>query len=118
MIRRTRPAASNAARPARPVPALLATTVSSRAPCSMTASHKASGNPAPPNPAHKMIAPSGMPATASARLRTRLSIIVRTAASEAHGVATLEREHRPRLVGCCDLERQVLDDGADAFDLV
>src|SRR5712672_1717646 len=117
-IRRTRPAASNAASPLRPVPALLATTVRSRAPCSMTASHKASGNPAPPNPAHKIVAPSGMPATASARLRTRLSIMVRTAASEGDGVAAFEREHRPRLVGCCDLEREVLDNRPDALDLV
>ena len=56
-------------------PALLATTVRSRAPCSITASHKASGKPAPPKPAHRMVAPSGIPATASAKFRTRLSII-------------------------------------------
>src|SRR5437764_3010410 len=109
MIRLTRPAASNAASPARPVPALLATTVRSRAPCSMTASHKASGSPAPPNPAHKIVAPSAMPATASAKLRTRLSIIA-PFRSERDRVAALERQHRPRLVGRGDFERQILDD--------
>src|SRR6516165_6396968 len=114
MIRLTRPAASNAASPARPVPALLATTVRSRAPCSTTASHRASGNPAPPNPPQRMVAPSAIPATASARPSTRLSIIVPTAASEGDGVAALEREHRSRLVGGRDLERQIFDDRADA----
>src|SRR6516165_4884232 len=118
MIRCTRPVASNAARPVRPVPALLATTVRSRAPCSMTASHKASGSPAPPKPAHKTTAPSGIPATASARLRTRLSIIVRPARSEGDPIAALEREHRPGFVRRGDLERQVLDNRPDGADLI
>src|SRR5260370_19008515 len=114
MIRRTRPAVSNAASPFLPVPALLATIVRSRAPCSTTASHNASGKPAPPNPPHRMTAPSGIPATASARLLTRLSIIVRTVRSKGDPVAALQREHRPRLVAGGDLPRQILADRSDA----
>ena len=118
MILRTRPAAISAASPLRPVPALLATTVRSRAPCSITASHNASGSPAPPNPAHSTTVPSLMPATAAARSRTRLSIIAAVPRSERDLVAALQRQHRPRLVRGGDFERQILEDRADAADLV
>jgi hypothetical protein len=50
MILRTRPALSSAARPVSPLPALLLTTVSSRAPCSIRPSMSSLGMPAVPKP--------------------------------------------------------------------
>src|SRR6476620_5675123 len=61
----TRPAASSAARPVSPLPALLLTMVRLRAPCSISASISLVGIPAMPNPPTRMVAPSAIPWTAS-----------------------------------------------------
>ena len=74
MILRTRPALSSAARPVSPLPALLLTTVRSFAPCSIRPSISSLGMPAVPKPPISTVAPSGMPASASAR-RAILSIM-------------------------------------------
>src|SRR6218665_1894851 len=66
MILRTRPVFSSAARPVSPLPALLFTTVSSRAPCSIRPSISSVGMPAVPKPPISTVAPSAMPASASA----------------------------------------------------
>src|SRR5436309_11316527 len=75
MILRTRPAAINPARPRVPVPALLATTVRSVAPCSSSASINSSGWPTAPNPPSSTVAPFWMPSSAAARSATCLLII-------------------------------------------
>ena len=72
MILRTRPALSSAARPVSPLPALLQTTVRSRAPCAISASTRTAGMPAVPNPPIMIVAPSLMPATAAAGDSTTL----------------------------------------------
>ena len=74
MILRTRPAASSAARPVSPLPALLFTIVRSLAPWAMSASMSSTGWPARPKPPIMTVAPSGMPATAVAASGTVLSI--------------------------------------------
>src|SRR6476646_3605297 len=66
MTLRTRPAASRAESPVSPLPALLLTIVRSVAPCSMSASIRRVGIPAMPNPPTRTVAPSSIPATASA----------------------------------------------------
>ena len=65
IILRTRPAASSAASPVSPFPALLFTTVRSPAPCRIKASIKITGIPAMPNPPIKIVEPSAIPATAA-----------------------------------------------------
>src|ERR687886_23118 len=105
MMRLTRPAAISPASPVRPVPALFETMTSSRAPCSRSAANSASG------------APALIPATASARVLTRLSIIGADR-SEADRVAALQRQHLPRLGRRGDLERQILETGPDPADLI
>jgi hypothetical protein len=57
-----------------PLPALLVTTVRSRAPSSSTACTRATGTPELPNPPTSTVAPSPIPVTASAGDATRLSI--------------------------------------------
>ena len=61
---RTRPALINAARPVSWLPALLLTTVSSRAPCAIRAWISSVGMPAPPKPLISTVAPSCTSATA------------------------------------------------------
>src|SRR5690242_3855275 len=117
-MRRTRPASMSPARPVRPVPALFETMTRSRAPCSSSAAKRSSGAPAPPKPPHSTVAPSRMPATASASDFTRLSIIAAPLGSERHRVAALQGEQLARLLRRGDVERQVLEDGADAGDLL
>jgi len=58
-----------------PLPALLFTIVRSRAPCAISASISAAGIPAAPKPPIMTVAPSWMPATASATEATVLSIM-------------------------------------------
>src|SRR5690625_5537691 len=76
IILRTRPAWMSAARPVSKLPALLLTTVKSRAPWSISAWINSVGAPAPPNPPMRMVAPSWMPAKASARPGTYLLFIL------------------------------------------
>src|SRR5260370_12578913 len=75
MTLRTCPEAISPASPVRPLPALLATIVSSRAPCSVSASMSSSGAPTAPKPAHNTTDPSLMSKTALARPLTILFII-------------------------------------------
>src|SRR6202047_3812137 len=63
------------ASPSSPVPALLATQTRSRTPVSRKAFSSSTGSPTAPKPEHSTVAPSLMPATASARDFTRLSIM-------------------------------------------
>src|SRR6266550_1318793 len=102
------------ARPVRPLPALLATTTRSRAPCACSASISSSGAPTAPKPAHRTVAPSLTSTTAASRLPTVLSIIV----SEGDPVAALELQYVARLRRAGDLEREIFQDGADAADLL
>ncbi|MDH6455911.1 hypothetical protein M2155_008410 [Streptomyces sp. SAI-119] len=67
---RTRPAASSAASPTSPFPALLDTMVRSFAPCLMSASIRSNGIPARPNPPTRTVDPSSIPATAASALST------------------------------------------------
>ena len=62
----TRPSSISRARPTRPLPALFATTVRSRAPCSISPSTSASGWPTLPKPPSSTVDPSATPAMASA----------------------------------------------------
>src|SRR5260370_25653516 len=110
----TWPEAISPARPVRPLPALLATTTRSRAPCTCSASISSSGAPTAPNPAHKTVAPSLMSATAASRLPMILSIMV----LEGDLVAALELQDIARLGGAGDLERELFQDGANAADLL
>src|SRR5476649_647079 len=114
MTLRTCPEAISPARPVRPLPALLATTVSSRAPCSMSASTSSSGAPTAPKPAHSTTAPSLMSKTASARP----SIILFIIGLEGDPITAFELQYLTRLRRAGDFERQVLQDGADAADLI
>src|SRR4051794_33676289 len=114
MTLRTCPSAISPARPVRPLPALFETMVSARAPCARSASMSSSGAPTAPNPADSTTAPSLISETASARLSTILFII----ALEGDPVAAFELQYLTRL-GCAgDFQRQVLQDRADATDLV
>src|SRR5690606_4664327 len=74
MILRTRRALSRAATPSSALPALLFTTVRSRAPCAIRASISSPGTPTPPKPPISTVAPSKMSATAASRLSTVRSI--------------------------------------------
>ncbi|MNL34428.1 hypothetical protein D3C87_1564010 [compost metagenome] len=74
-MRRTRPALSSAASPVSPWPALLLTSVRLQAPCSISASIRSSGIPAPPKPPTAMVAPSGISAKAAWTLVESLSIM-------------------------------------------
>ncbi|MNV74271.1 hypothetical protein D3C71_1674780 [compost metagenome] len=64
MILRTRPALSSAARPTSPLPALLFTTVRSRAPCAIRPSISSLGMPAVPKPPINTVSPSFTPDSA------------------------------------------------------
>ena len=66
MIFLTRLAFSNAASPVSPLPALLLTMTSSRAPWSISASISSAGIPAPPKPPIITVDPSCIPSTAMA----------------------------------------------------
>src|SRR6476661_7654591 len=102
------------ARPVRPLPALLATTTRSRAPCACSASMSSSGAPTAPKPAHRTVTPSRMSATAASRLPTVLSIMI----SEGDPVAALEFQDVAGLRRTGDLEREIFQDRADAADLI
>src|SRR6266404_5154650 len=114
MTLRTWPEAISPARPVRPLPALLATTTRSRAPCACSASISSSGAPTAPKPAHRTVAPSLMSATAASRLPMILSIM----ASEGDPIAALELQDVARLRRAGDLKREIFQDGADAADLI
>src|SRR4051794_35050698 len=73
MILRTRRSRSSAATSVSPLPALLVTTVSSRAPCSSSAWVSSTGTPELPKPPMSTVAPSRTPSTAAAGEATRLS---------------------------------------------
>src|SRR5690606_30523214 len=75
IILRTRPASISWLSPRAPLPALLLTIVSSRAPCSSKAQIKAVGTPDAPKPPISTTAPSCTPATASCSDSTVLSNI-------------------------------------------
>ncbi len=74
IICRTRPSSISRASPACPVPALLATQTRSVAPCSISPSIRAFGCPTEPKPPISTTEPSATPSSASAIVRTRLSI--------------------------------------------
>ncbi len=98
MIFLTRPAASSAARPVSPLPALLLTIVSSRAPCSSSAPTSSFGRPAVPKPPTITVAPSGTSATAAARLATSFWIMVLSSPgsrADADGGRMMARAGRP-----------------------
>src|SRR4051794_26802130 len=73
MILRTRRSRSSAATSVSPLPALLVTTVSSRAPCSSSAWVSSTGTPELPKPPMSTVAPSRTPSTAADGEATRLS---------------------------------------------
>src|SRR5260221_12232428 len=114
MTLRTCPEAISPASPVRPLPALLATIVSSRAPCSVSASMSSSGAATAPKPAHNTTEPSLMSKTALARPLTILFIIY----LEGDLVAALELQDIARLGGAGDLEREIFQDGANTADLL
>src|SRR5690606_32648905 len=74
MILRTRFVLSSAATPYSALPALLFTTVRSRAPWAIRASISSLGTPTPPKPPISTVAPSKISATAASRLSTVRSI--------------------------------------------
>jgi hypothetical protein len=85
MIRRTRRSRISAAMSVSPLPALLVTTVRSRAPCSSRACTSSTGTPELPKPPTSTVAPSATSATASASVATRLSITVPPAGAGTSG---------------------------------
>src|SRR5258708_26624729 len=114
MTLRTWPEAIRPASPVRPLPALLATTVSSRAPCEVSASINSSGAPTAPKPAHSTTAPSLMSETASMSRSTILLII----ALEGDSVAAFELQYLARLGRAGALEREIFEYAAGPADLI
>src|SRR4051794_23504162 len=94
MILRTRPAASSAARPVSPLPALLLTIVNSLAPCAISASISSFGKPAVPKPPIITVAPSGTSRNAASTDEWILSIIVMVSWSDLGGAGAARRETR------------------------